>query len=69
MKRHYRMFNLIYYLHAVDQKVPFVQQNKTLKAPNVWNYCETGSNLAMNLRDKEDSYLDNISSFLKYLSS
>lgn len=51
------------------KKDPFVQQNKTLKAPNVWNYCETGSKLAMNLRDKEDSYLDNISSFLKYLSS
>lgn len=51
------------------KKDPFVQQNKTLKAPNVWNYCKTGSKLAMNLRDKEDSYLDNISSFLKYLSS
>lgn len=70
MSRHYCAGAFIYDLHAVDQKsIPLFSkiQPWSLLALNVWNY-ETGSNLAMNSGDKEDSHLDN-NSFLKYLFS
>lgn len=69
MKSSHRVGNFIHCLHTVDQKASLVQQNKTLSvlAPNVWNDHETGSNLAVNSGNKEDSHLGNTGNFLKYV--
>lgn len=56
---------------SLAKSIPLFCKIKPLSliVPNVWNYHKTGPNLAMNSGDEKDSSLDNIDSFLKYLSS